>query len=745
MSTEEQTEKHLPTINLLGATGIGIGAMVGGGILALAGVAFSVSGPSAILAFLLNGIIALVTALSFAEMASAHPQSGGTYTFAKKAMSIHVAFGVGWIVWFASLVAAVLYALGFGSFAAFIIRQLATDAQPWLTDGTWLETSLAMIALLGYGFSLSRKSGSGGALANIGKMSVFVVLIAAGLYFMVNEPISNLKQDLQPFFSNGFSGLLTAMGYTFIALQGFDLIASASSEIKDAPKTIPKAMVSTVLIGLIVYIPLLFVVSTVGLSEGGNVADMAAEYPETFVAIAARNFMGEFGFWLVLVAGVFSMLSALQANVFAASRMALSMASDGHLLPSFASLHPIKGTPVKAVWASVGIIAILAIALPNVAAAGAASSLIFLLSFTLAHLIMILLRRRSSGFEEPEEHNIFRVPLFPYLPIAGMVACIALAIFQAIAEPAAGVITLLWLVVGSVLFVLFFLQKAQVYDASDQALNPELVRLRGKSPLVLLPVSNPDNADSLFFVAQALTPSSVSKVLLLSILTRTDDEKLLEHRLEHNQRALMSAFRTALLSNQKPDALTTVAPDPWDEIERVAITRQCEALVLGLSSFSQLHTNNRLELLVSHLACDVVVVRQPHKGWKITEVKKVLVPVGGLSAHDALRARLAASLWRASKPEFIFLQVVPQPLSVKEMEKRLQRLRSFAARIIPGKSSCEIKVAEDINGTLIQESEQADLVILGLGKVGPEQQAFGPVALELAQKTQKALVFIRNK
>jgi hypothetical protein len=274
MSREEQTERGVPSINLLGATGIGIGAMVGGGILALAGVAFSVSGPSAILAFLLNGIIALVTALSFAEMASAHPQSGGTYTFAKKAMSIHVAFGVGWIVWFASLVAAVLYALGFGSFGAFIIRQLVADAQPWLSEGSWLETSLALLALLGYGYSLSRQSGSGGALANIGKMSVFVVLIAAGLYFMVNEPISNLKQDLQPFFSNGFSGLLTAMGYTFIALQGFDLIASASSEIKDAPKTIPKAMVSTVLIGLLVYIPLLFVVSTVGVSDGRTVADM---------------------------------------------------------------------------------------------------------------------------------------------------------------------------------------------------------------------------------------------------------------------------------------------------------------------------------------------------------------------------------------------------------------------------------------------------------------------------------------
>ena len=66
------------SIGLLGATGIGVGAIVGGGILALAGVAFSTAGPSAIVAFALNGLIALITALSFAELATQFPESGGT-------------------------------------------------------------------------------------------------------------------------------------------------------------------------------------------------------------------------------------------------------------------------------------------------------------------------------------------------------------------------------------------------------------------------------------------------------------------------------------------------------------------------------------------------------------------------------------------------------------------------------------------------------------------------------------------
>ena len=84
MSTNPTSSVTTRTIGIFGAIGIGVGAMIGGGILALAGVAFAVSGPSAIFAFLLNGFIAFLTVFSFSEMAAAHPQNGGIYTFSKK-------------------------------------------------------------------------------------------------------------------------------------------------------------------------------------------------------------------------------------------------------------------------------------------------------------------------------------------------------------------------------------------------------------------------------------------------------------------------------------------------------------------------------------------------------------------------------------------------------------------------------------------------------------------------------------
>ncbi|MCM4159044.1 amino acid permease [Antarcticibacterium flavum] len=240
-------------IGFFRALGIGVGAMVGGGILALAGVAFAVSGPSAILAFALNGLIAFITALSFAEMASANPQSGGTYTYAKKALSLQVAFGIGWIVWFASLVAAVLYALGFGAFALFALQQIPSDVLSGILEFGMVPVLLAFAAIGYFAFSLIRSSGDGGAVINIGKLAVFAILIAGGLAAFVQTPFNQITQSLDPFFSGGFSGVIAAMGYTFIALQGFDLIGSAAGEIKNPEKTIPKAMVGTLAVGLAVY------------------------------------------------------------------------------------------------------------------------------------------------------------------------------------------------------------------------------------------------------------------------------------------------------------------------------------------------------------------------------------------------------------------------------------------------------------------------------------------------------------
>ncbi len=304
-------------MSLFGATMVGVGAIVGGGILALSGVAFATAGPGALIAFVANAAIAAITALSFAELAAAFPLSGGTYTFAKKVLPVGTAFAVGWIVYFASVVAGVLYGLGFAAFALGMVKALVPSLVP-LLSGRLPTTLLAMATTALLAWRLCRSPGGGGSLVNVTKVLVFAVVIFGGAGVFIGDREADLAQAFTPFLPFGMLGVLTAMGYTFIAMQGFDLIASVAGEVRDARSNVPKAMLTSLGIAVAIYLPLLLVVLVVGVPEGQQVAAWARGREETVIADAAAQFLGPTGFWLVMLAGVLSMFSALAANLFAA-------------------------------------------------------------------------------------------------------------------------------------------------------------------------------------------------------------------------------------------------------------------------------------------------------------------------------------------------------------------------------------------------------------------------------------------
>lgn len=120
--TSVQLARHLGVFD---ATMIGVGAMIGAGIFVLTGISMGQAGPAAVIAFALNGVVTLFTALSYAELSSAIPEAGGGYSFVKKVMPNSVAFASGWMLWFAYIVACSLYAKAFGSyFLEFFEQQL---------------------------------------------------------------------------------------------------------------------------------------------------------------------------------------------------------------------------------------------------------------------------------------------------------------------------------------------------------------------------------------------------------------------------------------------------------------------------------------------------------------------------------------------------------------------------------------------------------------------------------------------
>ena len=603
------------TVGLLGATSIGVGGIIGGGILALAGVAFATTGPGAIAAFALNGAIAFLTALAFAELATTFPESGGPYTYAKKLLSVEAAFGVGWIVLFASIVASVLYALGFAVYLLMglerAVHAAGMDPPAWWGH-RWLAVGVAGATTAVTGLQLTREGSRGGHWASFGKVVLFALLVASGLWVLAGRPAGTAGAALEPFLPAGTSGLLLAMGTTFIALQGFDLIAAVAGEVRDPDRTLPRAIVGSLSIAIALYLPLLFVVVTVGVEPGQTIRSASLQGPGTAFARAVETFLGTPGFWLVVGAALLSMLSALRANLLAASRIALTMGRDRSLPPWLGRIDPRTRTPILAIAVITLATGAILLAVPDVSTAGSAASLIFLVSFALTHWMSIVARLRAA----PRE-GAFRAPGFPVIPIVGSVLCAALAIFQGVAEPVAGTIAAAWLGTGTVLFVILFARRARIVDAQAQGHDPLLLRMRGQSPLVLVPIANPASAPALVTVANAITPPDVGRVLLLSVVTTPDDWGEGDERprqLVYAQEVLGEALSASFPLGLSPEALTTIAPHPWREIDRVARVHGCAALVLGLSRISERVEGTALEELLASSDRDTVILRAPGGG-----------------------------------------------------------------------------------------------------------------------------------
>ena len=181
-------------MGVFGATLVGVGGIVGGGLLILVGTAFGQAGPAAMLAFLLNGVVAWLTAMSVSEISTTFPESGGAYTFAKKILSVRAAFAVGWVLWFAYIVAGVLYALGFAAFTVILLKGACAAVgldSGWL-DGRNMVLFLATLATVGYSIGLVRKAAGGGQWVTLGKVVLFVLLSVAGLVALLRQPLEDI-------------------------------------------------------------------------------------------------------------------------------------------------------------------------------------------------------------------------------------------------------------------------------------------------------------------------------------------------------------------------------------------------------------------------------------------------------------------------------------------------------------------------------------------------------------------------
>jgi amino acid transporter len=241
-------------LNLFTITMIGIGGMIGAGIFVLTGIAAGVAGPALILAFALNGIITSFTAMSYAELGSAYPEAGGSYRWVKEGLGGAQGYLSGWMSWSAAASAGALYALGFGRFASelWLIGNLPTFGLS-VSQMTLIFMTLIIVAFTFINYLGASETGSIGNVVTLAKIVILGLFVLFGIIVMLRSGgwQGRFTSDFMP---NGFVAVFAAMGVTFVAFEGYEIIVQSGEEVINPKRNIPRAIFISIAVAVTIYI-----------------------------------------------------------------------------------------------------------------------------------------------------------------------------------------------------------------------------------------------------------------------------------------------------------------------------------------------------------------------------------------------------------------------------------------------------------------------------------------------------------
>ena len=301
------------SIGYLSAVSIGIGGMVGGGIFAVLGLAVELGQGGTPVAFLLAGIVALLTSYSYAKLSVRYPSEGGTVEFLNQAFgSGLITGGLNVLLWLSYVVMLSLYAYAFGSYGAtFFPDSIQSVSRHILTSS--IIIALTVVNIIG-----AKIVGKAEQWIVGFKLAILLTFIGVGLWSMRSQPF-------QPTLGSNPFQLVAAGMIIFVAYEGFELIANTAKDVKAPEKTLPRAYYSAVFFVILLYV-LIALVTVENVS-----ADKIVQAKDYALAVAAIPFLGNTGFILIAVAALLSTTSAINATLYGASRVSYIIAKDGEL------------------------------------------------------------------------------------------------------------------------------------------------------------------------------------------------------------------------------------------------------------------------------------------------------------------------------------------------------------------------------------------------------------------------------
>ncbi len=292
---------------------IGIGGMVGGGIFAVLGLSVDLTHGGAPVAFLLAGIVALVTSYSYTRLSVTFPSQGGTVAFLDRAFGPGLLTGsTNILLWISYIVMLSLYSYAFGSYGASLFP--ASSHELW----KHLLISGSIIGITGLNLLSARLIGEAEDWIVLIKLVILVLFIGIGIWGIDGARLA--PSAWAPPFHVVAGGMII-----FLAYEGFELMANSADDVRRPEKTLPRAFYSAV--GFVIILYVLIAIVTVGTLPVARIVD-ARDYA---LAEAARPFLGQTGFLLITVAALLSTASAINATLYGSARLSYVIAKDGEL------------------------------------------------------------------------------------------------------------------------------------------------------------------------------------------------------------------------------------------------------------------------------------------------------------------------------------------------------------------------------------------------------------------------------
>jgi len=413
--------------------GLGIGAIIGAGLFSLTGIAAADNaGPAVVISFMIAALGCAFAGMCYSELASMIPVAGSAYTYAYATLGELVGWTIGWTLVLEYAVGAGTVSVSWSRYVTAFLRDFGLNLPAQWTLSPFETATLAdggtvhgivnlpaifiiviVSALLIRGIQESARVN---AIIVVVKVAVVLAVVGVGLFYIKSQNyVPFIPENTGEFGHYGWSGILRGAGVIFFAYIGFDAVSTAAQETKNPQRDMPIGILGSLAICTVLYIAFGFVLT--GLV---NYKDLHNDAHPVVTAINQTPFP-----WLrtaTTLGVICGFTTVILVMLLGQSRVFYAMSRDGFLPKVFSTLHPSWKTP----WLSNVIVMIgtgLLGGLVPIQVLGHMTSIGTLLAFIIVCAGVMILRKTHPGLERS-----YRVPLVPFVPVAGILVCLAMMV-----------------------------------------------------------------------------------------------------------------------------------------------------------------------------------------------------------------------------------------------------------------------------------------------------------------------------